>query len=56
VSFKRSQMLTLQFRQMCYTELQFIAIVSDVIEYSGILSAKSIISRLPVIPTVVIKH
>jgi hypothetical protein len=47
-------MLTLQFRQICYTELQFFAIISEVEEYSGNLSAKSIISRLPVIPTVVI--
>jgi hypothetical protein len=47
-------MSTSQLHSYIYTELQFIAIVSEVKEYSGILSAKSILSRLPVIPTVVI--
>jgi hypothetical protein len=52
--FKHSQMLTLQFWQTFCTELQFIAVVSEVEQYSGILSAIPIISRLSVIPTVVI--
>jgi hypothetical protein len=45
-------MLTLQFRQTCYTELQFLIIVSEVKEWSRILSPKSIICRLLVLPTV----
>jgi hypothetical protein len=39
---------------MCFSELQFLAIVNDVKARSSILSAKSIIRRLPVIPTAAI--
>jgi hypothetical protein len=47
-------MLTLQFRRTCCVELQSLAIDSEVKEYAGILSAKSIVSRLLAIATVVI--
>jgi hypothetical protein len=40
--------------QTCYAELQFLAFMSEVKEYSGIPSAKFIISRLLAITTVVI--
>jgi hypothetical protein len=49
--FKCSEMLISQFKQACYTELQFLTIAAGA--QSSILSFKSNISRLPVIPTVV---
>jgi hypothetical protein len=47
-------MLTQQFRQICYNELQFVIIFSDVKAYSRIFGAKLIIISLPVIPAVVL--
>jgi hypothetical protein len=46
-------MLTLQFRQICYNELQFVITFSEVKAYSSILGAKSITSSLIVISAVV---
>jgi hypothetical protein len=47
-------MLMLQFKQTCCTELQFLAVQSVVIAClrTSIQSAKSIICRLSVMPTV----
>jgi len=46
--------ISLGFRRAVHTELQFLAIVSEVKFYSGIVTVKFILSKLAVIPTVVV--